>query len=142
MRGCNPRHLWRGVLACFVFLAAAGLSVAPAAGRTARDARVIIGYVFPHGRVLAAGEIDATNLTHVNYAFANVVGGEVVEGSPLDAENFRVLAGLRLWRRCARVSTPRAGRRAGGCCSRWLPAPSRRSWRTPTWTRCNARSTS
>jgi chitinase len=88
-------HLWRGVLACLVVLAAAGSSVAPVAGRTTRDARVIIGYVFPHGRVLAAGEIDATNLTHVNYAFANVVGGEVVEGSPLDAENFRVLAGLR-----------------------------------------------
>jgi GH18 family chitinase len=93
MRGCNPRHLWRGVLPASP--SAAGLSVARAAGRTARDAPVIIGYVFPHGRVLAAGEIDATNLTHVNYAFANVVGGEVVEGSRLDAESLRVLAGLR-----------------------------------------------
>ena len=57
--------------------------------------RVIIGYVFPRDRVIEAAEIAADKLTHVNYAFVNIEKGEVVEGSPRDAENLRVLTGLR-----------------------------------------------
>jgi chitinase len=59
------------------------------------DERVVIGYVFPRGRILGPSEVDATKLTHVNYAFANVVHGEIVEGSPQDGENLRVLGELR-----------------------------------------------
>jgi len=55
----------------------------------------IIGYVFPQQRVLAANEIDAARLTHVNYAFANVKDGRLVEGFEHDTDNLRVLAGLR-----------------------------------------------
>jgi GH18 family chitinase len=55
----------------------------------------VIGYVFPRDRVLEAHEIRAEKLTHVNFAFANVIGGRVVEGSPRDPENLRVLTGLR-----------------------------------------------
>jgi chitinase len=57
---------------------------------------VIIGYVFPRDRVIEAAEIAADKLTHVNYAFVNIEKGEVVEGSPRDAQNLRVLTGLRL----------------------------------------------
>ena len=46
-------------------------------------------------RLLAPGEIDAAKLTHVNYAFANVKDGQVVEGFAHDTENLRVLTGLR-----------------------------------------------
>jgi GH18 family chitinase len=73
-------------------LLAAGVAV-PAAAAGARP--VVIAYVFPRGGVLEAHAIRAEKLTHVNFAFANVVGGKVVEGSPRDAENLKVLTGLR-----------------------------------------------
>jgi GH18 family chitinase len=55
----------------------------------------VIAYVFPRDRVLEAHQIRADKLTHVNFAFANVVGGRVVEGSARDADNLKVLTGLR-----------------------------------------------
>ena len=79
------------VLCCAALI----LGVGPIAAHRPADERVIIGYVFPRGRVLAPADVDAARLTHVNYAFANVVGGEVVEGAPADAENLRVLAETR-----------------------------------------------
>ncbi len=75
---------------CIVLVAAAELGV-----EAHRADRVIVGYVFPRARLLAVGDVDATQLTHINYAFANVVDGEVVEGSPQDGENFRVLGEIR-----------------------------------------------
>jgi chitinase len=73
---------------------ACGLAAgSPSAQRTAGP--VVIGYLFPQNAVIVPAEIDAARLTHVNYAFANIRGGEVVEGFASDAENFRVLAGLR-----------------------------------------------
>ena len=79
----------------FVLLAAAA---GPQAGQPepATPKRpAVIGYVFPQERLLAPGEIDAARLTHINYAFANVRDGRVVEGFAHDAENLRVLTGLR-----------------------------------------------
>ncbi len=57
--------------------------------------KAVIGYVFPHGKVIDPEAIAAEKLTHVNYAFANLADGRVVEGAPVDAENYRVLAALR-----------------------------------------------
>ena len=63
----------------FSILVAAG----PAAAAPTQAARpAVIAYVFPRDRVLEPSEIRAEKLTHVNFAFANVVGGRVVEGSP------------------------------------------------------------
>jgi hypothetical protein len=45
------------------------------------DGRVIIGYVFAQDRVLDPAAIAADKLTHINYAFANIKDGRVVEGS-------------------------------------------------------------
>ena len=70
-------------------------SPAPQAAADAAPPRAVIGYVFVKDRLLAAGEIDAGKLTHVNYAFANVKDGKLVEGFARDAENLRVLTGLR-----------------------------------------------
>jgi len=59
------------------------------------DGRVIIGYVFAQDRILDPATIAAEKLTHINYAFANIKDGRVVEGFANDAANFRVLTSLR-----------------------------------------------
>src|SRR5882757_2304870 len=55
----------------------------------------IIAYVFPQDRVLAPGEIAARKVTRINYAFANIKDGEIVEGFAHDAENFAILDSLK-----------------------------------------------
>jgi chitinase len=59
------------------------------------DGRVIIGYVFAQDRVLDPATIAADKLTHINYAFANIKDGRVVEGFANDDANYRVLTSLR-----------------------------------------------
>jgi len=56
---------------------------------------VVAAYVFADGRVLTPGEIDAKKLTRVNYAFANIVEGRMVEGAPADAVNLAALTALK-----------------------------------------------
>ena len=55
----------------------------------------IIGYVFPQDRVLGPEEVNARRLTRINYAFANIKDGEIVEGFPHDAENLAILNTLK-----------------------------------------------
>jgi chitinase len=55
----------------------------------------VIGYLFPRDTRIDPAALAADKLTHVNYAFANVRDGRVVEGFAHDAENFRILAGVR-----------------------------------------------
>jgi chitinase len=56
---------------------------------------VVAAYVFADGRVLTPGEIDAKKLTRVNYAFANIAQGRMVEGAPADAVNLAALSALK-----------------------------------------------
>lgn len=77
--------------ATWYMLAVAAGSAGPAPPRP----KAIIAYLFPQERVIDPAEIAADRLTHVNYAFANIQDGRVVEGFANDAENFRVLTGLR-----------------------------------------------
>lgn len=65
-----------------------------AQGQAARP-YVITGYVFARGGALSAGQIDATRLTRINYAFANIQDGRMVAGSASDAQNFALLRSLR-----------------------------------------------
>ena len=55
----------------------------------------IIAYVFPRNELIVPSEIAADKLTHINYAFADVKDGRIVEGFARDAENFKLLADLR-----------------------------------------------
>jgi chitinase len=70
------------------------LAAAPVDTRGA-EGRLIIAYVFPRDRVIAPDEIAGDALTHINYAFANIQDGRVVEGFAHDAENFAALQALR-----------------------------------------------
>ena len=56
--------------------------------------RQIVGYISPK-RVLTADEVPITKLTRINYAFSAIKDGEMVEGSPFDAENFALLVSLK-----------------------------------------------
>jgi chitinase len=87
---CVHRLLVAGLL---VGALTASASASPAVAESPR--RAVIGYLFPKDGLIDPAEIAAGQLTHVNYAFANVVGGKVVEGFAKDAENFKVLARLR-----------------------------------------------
>lgn len=56
---------------------------------------VIVAYVFEKDHVIQPGEIAAGKLTRINYAFANVADGKVVEGFPSDAQNYAALVALK-----------------------------------------------
>jgi chitinase len=73
----------------------AGLGSTSAAVRTVAPRPAVIGYLFPQDHLLDPAQIAADKLTHINYAFANIRDGQVVEGFAHDAENFKVLAGVR-----------------------------------------------
>jgi chitinase len=55
----------------------------------------VIAYVFVNNRLIAPGEISAKKLTRVNYAFANIKDGVIVEGFDHDKENFQILNALK-----------------------------------------------
>lgn len=93
MKNPGPRShfgpaLW---LAAFTVLLPLALP-AHAAQKKSKD---IIAYVFTRNRALAPSEIDARKLTRINYAFANIENGVIVEGFASDAENFATLNSLK-----------------------------------------------
>lgn len=55
----------------------------------------VVGYVFMKDAVLKPGQIDAHAMTRINYAFANIQNGRIVEGSKADAANYAYLTNLR-----------------------------------------------
>lgn len=56
---------------------------------------VVIAYVFAQNNVIQPGQIAAQKLTRINYAFANIKDGVVVDGFPSDAANFAALNALK-----------------------------------------------
>ena len=78
-----------------IIWAALAAVLAAAPGRAPEAGRVIIGYVFVQDRLLDPAEIAGDKLTHVNYAFADIRDGKVVEGFARDAENFKALGAVR-----------------------------------------------
>jgi chitinase len=82
------------VLCSATALCLAAAALAHAASASARS-HAIIGYVYPGDAPLDPASVPADRLTHVNFAFANIRDGEVVEGGPRDAANLAVLTALR-----------------------------------------------
>ena len=56
---------------------------------------VIVAYVFPRDNPLGEGEISAQKLTRVNYAFANIKDGRIINGFAHDDENLAFLVALK-----------------------------------------------
>lgn len=81
----------RGI--CLLALGAALIFPAFAASVPVRP--VVTGYVFTDGAALKPGEVSASGLTRINYAFANIKDGRMVLGFPVDAQNLAVLTALR-----------------------------------------------
>ncbi len=55
----------------------------------------VVAYVFPGDKTLDPATIAANQLTRINYAFANIKNGRIVEGFAHDPENFAALRSLK-----------------------------------------------
>jgi chitinase len=80
-----------GATLALVFFLTTHTSIATAQVKS----EIIVAYLFPQDRVLTAAEVSAKKMDRINYAFANIKGGEVVEGFAHDTENFALLNSLK-----------------------------------------------
>jgi chitinase len=78
---------------CLCLIAAAPFAAAQLSRVNRRPA--VIGYIFPQNKTLDTSEIDPFSMTRVNYAFANITAGRMVEGFSHDRENLASLVALR-----------------------------------------------
>lgn len=76
----------RLAIACLLLLSLAPLCKAET---------LVVGYVFPQNNRLQPGQVDPLALNRINYAFASLRDGQVVEGYPSDADNLKYLVSLR-----------------------------------------------
>jgi chitinase len=56
---------------------------------------VVVAYVFPRDTLIQPGDIDARKLTRINYAFANLQDGRIVDGFANDDKNLATLVALK-----------------------------------------------
>ena len=87
----NTRVLFRSWLLLIGCLCSCPASFAGASAAKA----VIVAYVFPQNNAIRAGEIAAQKLTRINYAFANIQGGRIVNGFANDDRNMAALVALK-----------------------------------------------
>jgi len=79
----------------FVLLLALSLGLLSSTAHAKKDKYVITAYVFPRNMVLTSDQVAAKKLTRINFAFANIDQGRIVEGDPSDAANLAMLVGLK-----------------------------------------------
>jgi len=93
---CRPAAMGKRILRQALLIVATSvcscvaLHAAPPATRP-----VIVAYVFPQDNRLGPGDIAAQKLTRINYAFANIKGGRIVNGFAHDDENLAALVALK-----------------------------------------------
>ena len=88
--GCMVKHPIQVLLLATLTL---GVFSSPAQAKTKKF--VIAAYVFPRNMLLTADQVSAKKLTRINFAFANIDQGRIVEGDPSDAANLATLVGLK-----------------------------------------------
>jgi chitinase len=74
-----------------VWLGASSALLASAAARRP----VVAAYVFPTNSLIQPGDIAARKLTRINYAFADLQGGRIVNGFANDDKNLATLVALK-----------------------------------------------
>jgi chitinase len=84
----------RGLLQFLVVLALS-LGLLSSTAQAKKDKYVIAAYVFPRNMVLTSDQVAAKKLTRINFAFANIDHGRIVEGDPSDAANLAMMVGLK-----------------------------------------------
>lgn len=77
------------------FLLMAFFAAAPNSLGARPQQKAVIAYIFVKDRIIATDEVAAASLTRINYAFANIENGKIVEGFAHDGENFKVLNSLK-----------------------------------------------
>ncbi len=82
-------------LAQLLLLLAFPLGLFPSAAHAKTKKFVIAAYVFPRNMLLTADQVAAKKLTRINFAFANIRQGRIVEGYPSDAANLATLVELK-----------------------------------------------
>ena len=102
LKSCKRECAWRRAAvgirtrlrACLLIAAGlcggVALSAAPPAATP-----VIVAYVFPQDKLLGPGDIAGQKLTRINYAFANIKSGRIVNGFANDDQNLAALAALK-----------------------------------------------
>ncbi|MGA9669106.1 MAG: glycoside hydrolase family 18 protein [Terracidiphilus sp.] len=84
------------VLSKLSLLLLALLSCSPASFAAAPAPKpVIVAYVFPENQVIHPGDIAAQKITRINYAFANIRNGRIVNGFTNDDQNLAALVALK-----------------------------------------------
>jgi chitinase len=73
----------------------AALSLIPLAESQVQPPKAVVGYVFPQETTLQPGQIDGRKLTRINYAFANIADGHMIDGFATDKQNFAYLNALK-----------------------------------------------
>ena len=84
-----------GSLRCACLLALVCLSCSPLRAAAPAPGAAIVAYVFPQDRPLREDEIAPEKVTRVNYAFANIKDGRIVNGFGHDDENLAALVALK-----------------------------------------------
>ena len=80
------------IFVAFLFM---GLLTISDTGFAAPAQPIVVAYVFPRNMILNPDQVDVGKLTRINFAFANIEDGRIVEGTPRDAQNLALLNGLK-----------------------------------------------
>ncbi|MGA2048228.1 MAG: glycoside hydrolase family 18 protein [Terracidiphilus sp.] len=79
----------------FLFMVACLCGCSAVFAETPVPKPVIVAYVFPQDNPIHPGEIAAQKLTRINYAFANIKSGRIVNGFANDDQNMAALVALK-----------------------------------------------
>lgn len=81
-------------LCCLLAFLLLAMTALDAKASSAPD-EAIVAYIFPQNNELQPGQVDAASLTRINFAFANIVNGRMVTGTPADPQNLAYLVALK-----------------------------------------------
>ena len=79
---------------CF-FLTVCVIALISCNSKNETGKKVIIAYIYANDTILNENSVDVQKITHINFAFANIVDGKIAEGGKTDSVNFSILSRLK-----------------------------------------------